>query len=106
MIYLDSAATSFQKPAAVRCAVCEALDTMSSPGRGGYASAMLAADTVLDCRLALADLFCVRRPEQVVFTSSATHGLNVAIRALVGPGDRVVISGYEHNAEITTRSPG
>ena len=98
MIYLDSAATSFQKPAAVRYAVCEALETMSSPGRGGYASAMLAADTVLDCRLALADLFCVRRPEQVAFTSSATHGLNIAIRALAGPGDRVVISGYEHNA--------
>ena len=37
-------------------------------------------------------------PEQVVFTSSATHGLNIAIRTLVKPGGRVVISGYEHNA--------
>ena len=98
MIYLDCAATSFQKPAAVRYAVGEAMRTMSSPGRGGYESAMLAADLVLDCRTALADLFCVRRPEQVVFTSSATHGLNIAIHALVEPGDRVVISGYEHNA--------
>ena len=98
MIYLDSAATSFQKPAAVRYAVSEAMQTMSSPGRGGYPSAMLAADTLLDCRLALADLFCVRRPEQVIFTASATQGLNIAIRALAGPGDRVVISGYEHNA--------
>ena len=98
MIYLDSAATSLQKPAAVRYAVSEAMRTMSSPGRGGYASAMLAADTVLDCRAALADLFCVRELEQVVFTSSATHGLNIAIRSLVKPGDKVVISGYEHNA--------
>ena len=98
MIYLDSAATSLQKPAAVRYAVSEALQSMASPGRGGYDSAMLAADTVLDCRLALADLFCVRDPARVVFTSSATHGLNIAIRSLVGPGDRVVISGYEHNA--------
>lgn len=98
MIYLDSAATSFQKPAAVRYAVDEAMRAMSSPGRGGYDSAMLAADMVLDCRMALADMFCVRRPEQVVFTSSATHGLNIAIRSLVGPGDAVVISGYEHNA--------
>ena len=98
MIYLDCAATSLQKPAAVRYAVAEALQSMSSPGRGGYASAMLAADTVLDCRIALADMFCVRRPEQVVFTSSATHGLNIAIHSLVGPGDRVVVSGYEHNA--------
>ncbi len=98
MIYLDSAATTLQKPAAVRYAVSEAMRTMSSPGRGGYESAMLAADTVLDCRMALADLFCVRELEQVIFTSSATHGLNIAIRSLVKPGDRVVISGYEHNA--------
>ena len=98
MIYLDSAATTLQKPASVAYAVAEAMRTMSSPGRGGYESAMLAADTVLDCRTALADMFCVKRPEQVVFTSSATHGLNIAIRSLIGPGDRVVISGYEHNA--------
>lgn len=29
---------------------------------------------------------------------NATHGLNIAIRSLVVPGSRVVISGYEHNA--------
>lgn len=98
MIYLDSAATSLQKPAVVRYAVSDAMRTMSSPGRGGYESAMLAADTVLDCRMALADMFCVRDPEQVVFTSSATHGLNIAIHSLVKPGDKVVISGFEHNA--------
>ena len=98
MIYLDCAATSFQKPAAVRYAVSEAMQTLSSPGRGGYASAMAAADVLLDCRLALADLFCVKDPERVVFTSSATHGLNIAIDSLVRAGDPVVISGFEHNA--------
>ena len=98
MIYLDCAATSFQKPAAVRYAVSRAMETLSSPGRGGYESAMAAAEVLLDCRLALADLFCVRDPERVVFTSSATHGLNIAIGSLAGPGDKVVISGYEHNA--------
>ena len=40
----------------------------------------------------------MENPEQVVFTSSATHGLNIAIRSLVRPGGRVVVSGYEHNA--------
>ncbi len=98
MIYLDSAATSLLKPAAVPYAVAEAIRTMASPGRGGYESAMLAADMVLDCRLALADMFCVKDPERVVLTSSATHGLNIALHSLVRPGDRVVISGYEHNA--------
>ena len=43
-------------------------------------------------------LFHVDDPAHVVFTSCATHGLNIAIRTLVKPGSRVVISGYEHNA--------
>ena len=39
MIYLDSAATTFQKPPAVGRAMTEALASMSSPGRAsaGYA---------------------------------------------------------------------
>ena len=44
MIYLDCAATSFQKPASVRRAVSDAMERLSSPGRGGYRSAMAAAD--------------------------------------------------------------
>ena len=98
MIWLDSAATSFQKPASVRFAVWNAMATLSSPGRGGYRSAMEAADTLFRCRCTLADMFGVTEPERVVFTSSATHGLNIAIKSLAAPGGRVVISGYEHNA--------
>ena len=98
MIYLDSAATTFQKPVAVASAMAEALHTMSSPGRGGYHSAMRAADTVFDCRTALAELFHLSEPEGVVFTSNATHALNIAIKSLVPRGGSVVISGYEHNA--------
>lgn len=98
MIYFDSAATTFQKPRAVASAMAEALHTMSSPGRGGYEAAMHAADTVFDCRIALAELFHVPNPECVVFTTNATHALNVAIKSLVGRGGKVVVSGYEHNA--------
>ena len=98
MIYLDSAATTFQKPRAVSTAVRQALETMSSPGRGGYPTAMKAAETVFDCRAELADMFCVQNPERIVFTMNATHGLNIAVKSLVGYGDHVVISGYEHNA--------
>lgn len=100
MIYFDSAATSLQKPGEVACAVCSAVQRLSSPGRGGYKSAMKAADTVLDCRTELAQMFSVPGPEQVVFTSNCTHGLNIALKSLVSAGDRVVVSGYEHNAVI------
>lgn len=98
MIYLDSAATTFQKPPAVARAMGEALATLSSPGRGGYPAAMLAADKAFDCRSELAELFHLKNPENVVFTMNATHALNLAIKSLVPPGGRVVISGYEHNA--------
>lgn len=37
MIYLDSAATTFQKPPAVGRAMTEALASMSSPGGAGTA---------------------------------------------------------------------
>ena len=98
MIYLDSAATTFQKPRAVADAMVEAMGTMSSPGRGGYPAAMAAAETAFDCRAELAELYHAESPEQVVFTMNATHALNIAVKSLVPPGGRAVISGYEHNA--------
>ena len=98
MIYLDSAATSYYKPECVQTAVLEAMRSMASPGRGIHAPAMRASECCLDCREALAELFHVPQPEQVVFTFNATHGLNIAIRSLVREGTRVLISGYEHNS--------
>ena len=98
MIYLDSAATTFQKPPAVGRAMTEALASMSSPGRGGHPLAMRAADTAFRCRTELAELFGLDGPEGVAFTLNATHALNIAIKSLVPSGGRVVISGYEHNA--------
>lgn len=98
MIYFDSAATSFQKPAAVAAAVAEAMATMSSPGRGGYPAAVRAADTTFDCRCELAELYHMKNPENVAFTLNATHALNIAIKSLVPSGGKAVISGYEHNA--------
>lgn len=100
MIYLDCAATSLQKPAEVGYAVMCAVRNLSSPGRGGYSTAMAAADILLNCRTAIAEMFHVPSPEQVVFTHNATHGLNIAIKSLIGEEDRVVISGYEHNAVL------
>jgi len=102
MIYLDSAATTFQKPPSVRTAVLRAMRTMSSPGRGGYASAQAAEETLFRCRSLAAQLFGAAGEEQVVFTASATEGLNIAIRSLVPPRGRVVVSGYEHNAVTRT----
>lgn len=97
MSYLDYGATSFHKPPQVSRAVERAMHTCASPGRGGYAAAEQAARVVFRAREEAGRLFFCR-PEQVVFTMNCTHGLNIAIRSLVHPGGRVVISGFEHNA--------
>lgn len=97
MIYLDNGATSFRKPDEVRKAMIHAMQTCANPGRGGHAPAMEASRQVFSCREAAGRLFGCQ-PEQVVFTSNCTHGLNIAIRSLVKPGAKVVVSGFEHNA--------
>ena len=97
MIYLDNGATSFHKPLMITKAVQEAFASCANPGRGGYPAAMKAADVVFRCRERAGEFFeC--QPEQVLFTSNCTHGLNIAIPTLVKPGSRVVVSGFEHNA--------
>lgn len=97
MIYLDNGATSYPKLPQVRRAVAAALINSTNPGRGGYPTAMAAANTVFRCREKAAALFDCE-PDQTVMTASCTHGLNIAIRSLVKPGARVVVSGFEHNA--------
>lgn len=97
MIYLDNGATSFHKPPEVYRAVENAMRTCANPGRGGYGAAMEASRRLFACREAAADLFDCQ-PEQVVLTTNCTHGLNIAIRSVVKPGARVVVSGFEHNA--------
>ena len=97
MIYLDNGATSFHKPPQVRRAVVQAMLSCANPGRGGYPAAMAAAENIYRCREVAGAMFGCQ-PEQVVLTNNCTHGLNLAIRTLVRPGSRVVISGFEHNA--------
>lgn len=97
MIYLDNGATSFPKPQSVQKAVLQAMRSCANPGRGSYQAAMEAQNVVYRCRETAAAFFgCL--PEQVVFTANCTHGLNIAIRSLVKPGNRVIVSGFEHNA--------
>ncbi len=97
MIYLDNGATSFRKPREVTDAVHKAMLTCANPGRGGYPQAMYATEVVYRCRERAGTFFdCA--PEQVVFTGNCTHGLNIAIRSVIKSGDRVLITGFEHNA--------
>ena len=80
MIYLDSAATTLQKPKSVLQAMQRATARYASPGRGGYPAAMEAAEVLYRCREQAAELFHAPGPEQVVFTSIVTSGMALTHR--------------------------
>ncbi|MEW5720060.1 MAG: aminotransferase class V-fold PLP-dependent enzyme [Chloroflexota bacterium] len=99
MIYLDNAATSFPKPDAVIRAMSNFLERAGgNPGRSGHRLSIEAGRIVYDAREAIAELFHARDPLRVIFTLNATHALNLALRGILRPGDRVVTTGIEHNA--------
>lgn len=97
-IYLDNAATSHPKPETVYQAVNEAQRAGGSPGRGGHRLALAAGRRVLAAREALAALLGAPDASRVLFTSSCTDSLNLALKGLLCPGDHVVTTALEHNA--------
>lgn len=97
-VYFDNAATSYPKPPSVRTAVCEALDKYGgNPGRGGHSYSINAAKMVYEARSEAGEMFGAE-PENVVFTLNCTHALNLAMKGIVRPSDRLVISSMEHNS--------
>lgn len=97
-VYFDNAATSYPKPPSVRTAVSEALVKYGgNPGRGGHSYSINAAKMVYETRCEAGEMFGAE-PENVVFTLNCTHALNLAIKGIVKPGDRMVISSMEHNS--------
>ena len=101
LIYLDAAATSFQKPPEVTAAVKNYLRHQSgNPGRGSHKLALAAAEEVYACREAAADLFGSPHPERVVFTMNTTQALNLALFGTLKAGDHVLCSDMEHNSVL------
>lgn len=99
LIYLDNAATSYPKPYAVSDAVKKyMLYCGGNAGRGGYGTAIQAAQSVFDCRKKLSNFFDAENENVVFFTMNTTQGINMCIKGLLRRGDHVLISNIEHNA--------
>ena len=100
-VYLDNAATSFPKPAAVYDAVDRYQRSIGvSIGRGAYREAVEAQRMLDHCRQRAAMLLGAESPDRIVFTYSGTDGLNMALIGLCRPGDHVVTSELEHNSVL------
>ncbi len=100
MIYLDNAATTFQKPETVRRAVWDAFSYIGNAGRGVHGATLEAARTIYGTRELLARLFHVKDPSRIAFTCNATESLNTAISGLFHKGDHVITTVCEHNSVL------
>jgi cysteine desulfurase/selenocysteine lyase len=104
LVYLDSGASA-QKPLAV-------LDRMDWAHRHAYANvhrglhtlANRATEAYEGGRAAVQRLLNASRPEEIVFTRSATEAINLVASSFAGPrigeGDEIVLSIMEHHSNI------
>lgn len=100
MIYMDNAATTIQKPDAVKRAVAEAFDIMGNSGRGASRPSLDASRIIYDTRGKLSRLFHGGDPRQIVFTANSTESLNIAIKGLLEKGDHAITTVLEHNSVL------
>jgi cysteine desulfurase family protein len=103
MIYLDNAATSFPKPAAVAEAMGAFLASAAvNPGRSGFDLSLAVGRRIDGIRARLDRLFNnpARDPDRTVFALNATAALNFAIQGSCRPGDHVVSTVLEHNSVL------
>lgn len=101
MIYLDNAATSFQKPEQVARVMYDTMiHSSANPGRGGHALSVHAGELVYETRELLCRLFHIQEIERLVFCQNTTHALNMGIKGVLKQGDHVVITSMEHNSVL------
>lgn len=101
LVYLDNAASA-QKPEAV-------IEAMTAAMRGSYANVHRGLHTLANettgayeaSRAATARFINAGSPDNIVFTKSGTHAINIVAAGLdVGPGDEIVLSVMEHHSNI------
>ncbi|MDR2890936.1 MAG: SufS family cysteine desulfurase [Alistipes sp.] len=104
LVYLDSGATA-QKPKCVSEAVrgmC--LENNANIHRGAHRLASESTTRYEEARETVRAFIGAECPQEIIFTSGATAGLNVAAsslcRLLVGEGDNIVVSQMEHHSNI------
>ncbi|MCF0149128.1 MAG: aminotransferase class V-fold PLP-dependent enzyme [Clostridium sp.] len=101
MIYLDNAATSFPKPSKVYEEVMNCMKNYcANPGRGSHNMAIKSALKVMETRELISEIFNIKSPFNIVFTSNATEALNIAIKGVLNKGDHVISTSIEHNSVL------
>jgi cysteine desulfurase/selenocysteine lyase len=103
LVYLDSGATS-QHPTVVLDAEREYYERHNAAAhRGTHLLGEEATEIYEGTRAKVAAFLGAASPDEVVFTKSATEGINLVAFALTGslkPGDEILITEIEHHANL------
>ena len=103
LVYLDSGATS-QHPTVVLDAEREYYERHNAAAhRGTHLLGEEATEIYEGTRAKMATFLGAASPDEIVFTKSATEGINLVAFALTGslkPGDEILITEIEHHANL------
>jgi cysteine desulfurase/selenocysteine lyase len=105
LVYLDNAATT-QKPMAVLLASRHYYEAVNSNiHRGTHYLARLATEAFEKARQTVASHLNAGTPDEIIFTSGTTDGINLVANVLalsgrIQPGDEILISTLEHHSNI------
>lgn len=101
MLYLDNAATSYNKPAEVYASVIKnTVVNSANAGRGGHYYSIRAAKGIYETSEALCRLFNIPSPERLAYTQNATYALNMGILGILSRSSHAVITQMEHNSVL------
>ncbi|HEX6795407.1 MAG TPA: cysteine desulfurase [Casimicrobiaceae bacterium] len=104
LVYLDNAATT-QKPQSVIDALAAYYEhDNANVHRGVHTLSQRATDAYEAARANIARFVNARAPEEIVYTSGTTDGINLVAQSFarprLAPGDEVLISAMEHHSNI------
>ena len=92
-----------QAPEQVIAAIAATLRRGQSNLGGAFATSVEADEVVRKARIAVGDLFNASRPEEIVFgqnMTSLTMAVSRAIARTWAPGDDIVLTGLDHDANV------
>lgn len=105
-VYLDTAASA-QKPLAMLDRINNFYrDEYANVHRGSYYLSELATEAYEHARLTVKNFINARKPAEIIFTRSATEGINLVAAtygaSILQNGDEVLLSRAEHHANLVT----
>ncbi len=104
LVYLDNAATSLRPLSVISCWDRISSESTANLHRAVHRVAVEATDAYEAARDAVKDFIGAPAREEIIFTSGATHSLNLAAwslgEAFIKEGDEIIVSEAEHHSNI------